>query len=129
MRYVYIGLLGVDFLMLLQLLSIKPLDISLRFSLYCFAIAIPQLAIIGIFIIKEARPHYSIAPKVRLFCSYAGLIPSLLGILCIFWHFSQFIALLFIISSIFAYIFWAYLDQETTANFEEEIPLEEESKK
>jgi hypothetical protein len=110
------ALLGVGVISVVQLLGATTLDDSLRFSLYCFAVAIPFLsAYLQVLSFDPRRKHFPGRWYVATFSALGPLV-SLMGLGGIFWHFSRRIGLLFIAACLVAMFIWCGYEYSVKRN-------------
>jgi len=124
------ALSAICILIVVQLLGQESLDIPLTISLYCFAIAIPLLALITFFRrISPALKRFALfSMEIKIPSSFennaefqswlnnqpiripitlglASKLFPLVGIISFFWHFSGWVAFIFLLSG---FIGWFY---------------------
>ncbi len=105
------GLAGFSGVCVVQLLGIGHLDVSLTIAVYAFMIAIPLL--VKDLADAQSEEHHGITInlKMRITATVTGITSSMVGISAIFWHFSQWIGMLFILLSFWcAYSHFSYSD-------------------
>jgi len=108
-KVVCTALVGIGVIAVIELLG-TPLDSALTFSLYCFAISIPFLAAYSL-ILASATRHEQIVGKWYLnIVGIVGIVAAFVGVGAIFWHFNWAIGLLFVGSSLFAFMAWLAFD-------------------
>ncbi len=108
-KVVCTALVGIDVIAVIELLG-TPLDSALTTSLYCFAISIPFLAAYSL-ILASATWYEQIVGKWYLYIvGIVGIVEACVGVGAIFWHFYWAIGLLFIGSSLFAFMVWLAFD-------------------
>jgi len=106
-RITITALLGVAVISIVQLSETSVLDNALRFSVYCFAAAIPLL--VGYLRLLTFDPHRQhLRGRLRYVFVLAvfGPLATLLGLGGIFWHFSYRVALVFVAACIIALLIW-----------------------
>jgi hypothetical protein len=106
-RLIMGAFLGVSSVALIQFLSFETLDTALTLSLYCFAAAIPILAV-GLYMIAVEEHHQRTLPGMAHFgimrniVELVGLWAAFTGLGGIFWHFDWRAAVLFVATSALA---------------------------
>jgi hypothetical protein len=109
-RIIMGALLGISSVALIQFLQLKKLDASLTLGLYCFAIAIPVLAM-GLFVIHVQElygleeGHYPLFGDI---VEMLGVLAAFAGIGAIFWHFHRLAGGVFVVVSVLAGLFALY---------------------
>ena len=114
------ALLGIASVAVIQFLQLRTLDAALTVSLYCFAIAIPILAM-GMFIIA-VQDLYQVTtyPVWADLVETLGVILAFFGLGGIFWHFQCQVAIMFgAVSVLVGALTWLYLRTVTRTNSEE----------
>lgn len=118
--------LSVYIIAVIQLLSISSLDLLLTIALYLFALGIPLLSAILMINIIDSSFVPPTRTKSRTIITGIGLIASLLGIAALFGHFSAYLSLLFMGSSIIAVIYTIrYIDMILKKLEKKKVILEE----
>jgi hypothetical protein len=91
---------------MVQLAAGGPLDIPLRISVGCFAIAIPFLAILFYAPIPHEEPPTGFTPTQRIYYTISVIVPRLAigGLTALFWHFGWLFGVLFAVCCLFAWM-------------------------
>jgi hypothetical protein len=130
----YSALLGASVVATIQLLQVPQLGLSLLISVHSFAIAIPVLAL-RIYEIPEslsADAPYDFSYPWHNGMMWIGWGSSLLGLTCLFWHFSWVAGTLVVACGVFAAVnailnAWAAEEiQETSKDTQEDNQQEAE---
>jgi hypothetical protein len=111
------ALLVINVIALIQLLSVVQLDIPLKVSLYCFAASIPLLTLSWLNGHSISQQEYYVDSMYDFVPSIISLFISFAGICALFWHFSWTIGVLFMGTSVLAWILGIlYYNQLREAN-------------
>jgi hypothetical protein len=103
-RSMFAGSFGIMLVGLTQLLGRDQLDLPLTVSIYCFAFSMP-LMVTGIYITTfrgygSQQEIIGFMGIVYFACNFLGLPVALIGLGCLFLHFSYPAAILFAIISV-----------------------------
>lgn len=107
-RLLYSGALGIAVFALVQFLQLPNLDVSLTIGLYCFAISIPFTATGIVLLTQRSIDPPEFVTLVFNVGGIVGLLASVLGMACLFWHFCPAVGIVFTIASISAYLSSVY---------------------
>jgi hypothetical protein len=91
---------GICTVALIQILGVTNRDAPINIALYCFAIAIPLLAVKLYAVAIESTYEITIITWYMQSISFAGIAGAIVGILCIFWHFSWLVGITFLICGV-----------------------------
>lgn len=87
-QIVFGALMGLDVIIVLQLMTLARLDKPLSVALYCFVVAIPLLAMYVLSILTTMKYEYDVWVWYHLAAILAGGLASLAGVGALFFHFS-----------------------------------------
>jgi hypothetical protein len=112
--------LGIASLAVIQFLQLRTLDAALTVSLYCFAVAIPVLAM-GMFIIAVQELYeVTIYPVWADWVETLGVALAFVGLGGIFWHFHCQAAIVFgAVSVLVGTLTLLYVQRLTRTNSDE----------
>src|SRR6185437_16490872 len=105
-RLLSAGLVVFSVATITQLLGRDALDRSLTLALYCMAGSLPLLALL--LIANTIEKFYEV---IHLSCLF-GLLSlladtwALVGVACVFWHYSIGMGVMFIVSTVLAIVLW-----------------------
>lgn len=106
-RLTITAFLGIAVISIVQLSATAIADNALRFSVYCFAAAIPLLAgYLRLLAFDPHRQHIRGRLWYVIVLAVCGPLATLLGLGGIFWHFSYRVALVFIVACVIALVIW-----------------------
>ncbi len=107
LRALSASLAASAFVAVTQIITRSEISDSLYAALVCFALSIPVLA--GCSIQPPAIPpksgHFTLLAVVRLTAFVSAIAVAVLGLALCFFHFSQFIGCLFLLSVFFTFFF------------------------
>ena len=97
-RLIIGGLAAFSGACVVQLLGLSQRDISLSVALFSFALSLPLLIRDLLDVQAEEHHEITINLEARLIATITGITGSIFGIGAIFWHFSPWICMVFILS-------------------------------
>ena len=98
-RLIYAGLLGVSAGTVIQLLDQAELDIALQVACFCFAIAIPFLAV-GLIADHARRAGRTIPGDVEV-VALLGAFLAIVGFIALFFHLGAWLGIAFSVCAFF----------------------------
>jgi hypothetical protein len=107
-RLVTLGTAAASIAAVIELTSMRELDPSLTFAVYCFALAIPVTTAVGLVVHPDSGFESAVLGKTVLAMYVIGVFVAFVGFAGLFWHFSSTLGLIFLISTIVAGTISAY---------------------
>jgi hypothetical protein len=86
LNLIYGGLIGIGIFFIIDLVSETPLDTSLTVALFCFAIALPFLALLIMRNYIEATHKYTVRPAYINISAIIGALGIIIGLIAEIWH-------------------------------------------
>ena len=110
-RLICTALLGVSIVSVVEFVGRTDLDLPLRVSLYCFAVAIPFLTAYLMVLNVSSRIEHIAGKWYLNALGISAILGALAGVGAVFWHFSRIIGLVFIACSIIGFFVWIIFEE------------------
>ena len=108
------GLLAFSSVALIQMIALNSVDETLSLALACFAISLP-FSVIGVVICYFGEQFkYEMEKSDELYVTVflVSGVSVIVATIAIFWHFASWIALLFMVSILLAYVLFTSWDKK-----------------
>ena len=107
--FVVYGMLGVSIAVLLTILTLADRDVPLTIAIYCVAFSIPML-VASVFAIKlEEQYETSVGCPFATGWTLLGAALALASLVMIFWHFSWWCGVAFLVASALSAAAYVYM--------------------
>jgi hypothetical protein len=107
-RLITLGTAAASIAAVIELATLRELDGSLTFAVYCFALAIPVTTTVGLMVHPDSGVESAALGRTLLALYVIGVVVAFAGFVSLFGHFSSTLGVIFFVSAVVAVMVSAY---------------------